>query len=476
MRRSLIPFAVVAAVVLTPVPVGPADSSGPALETAASPRLGDQAYRVAADLHIADPGWVPYSRSNPEPLTDPGITDAAGVRMTRLPGRPGLWEYPVGQAWSAIVSSASYQLTGNPAYLRRAELNAERLVQRRVTYRGGWFFPYSYDFAVEGDDALLLRAPWYSAMAQGRALSAFVRLYQVTGQSRWRAAADATMRSFEVPPSGGRPFVSWVDGEAHLWLDEYPRARTDTSERVFNGHVYAAFGIYDYWRLTRDPTARAMLLGALTTVRDTASTQFRRPGGPSVYSLEHRSPNVGYHQVDVGQLLLLYRLTGDRAFALDAWQFRADLPARFISGVLHLVAGTHQQLDVDRATRTHGQARSVSFSRPVDLPAVMRLRLSDGSTAVEVADGRWFPEIRGVSWVLGATDVHLYVPQLEVSVPAGRYADMLGSRVVRVGHATTARADRSALVGARTCFHFSSGPLAGLWVAGTLAGSLAPME
>jgi len=47
----------------------------------------------------------------------------------------------------------------------------------------------------------VLRAPWYSGMAQGLAISLFSRLSVVTGEARWRQAATATFDSLLIPPS-----------------------------------------------------------------------------------------------------------------------------------------------------------------------------------------------------------------------------------------------------------------------------------
>ena len=66
-------------------------------------------------------------------------------------------------------------------------------------------------------------APWYSAMAQGEALSLFSRLWAVTKEPAWRQAAEQTLTSLSLGPAAGQPWCSHVDEAGHLWLDEYPR-------------------------------------------------------------------------------------------------------------------------------------------------------------------------------------------------------------------------------------------------------------
>ena len=139
-----------------------------------------------------------------------GLVDITGVRMFRLAGDPTMYDHPVGQAQLSMAYLDQYRLTRLPAYLRLAKVNAQRLVDRRVESRGGWYYPYDFDFAVHGDTTETLTAPWYSGMAQGLALSAFTRLFQATGDPAWKTAADATYASLDNTPVEGEPFGSWV--------------------------------------------------------------------------------------------------------------------------------------------------------------------------------------------------------------------------------------------------------------------------
>lgn len=155
----------------------------------------------------------------------------------------------------------------------------------------------------------MLRAPWYSGMAQGRALWVFVHLFEVTGDARWRTAADATFASMAQAPSGGLRYGSYGDSRRHLWIEEYPRYPLSMGENVLNGHIVAIWGLLAYWTFTRSPLAVQLTKGAISTVKATATNGFRRVGGSSLYSLRHKTPANTYHQMHIEQFLQLWQYT-----------------------------------------------------------------------------------------------------------------------------------------------------------------------
>jgi hypothetical protein len=104
-------------------------------------------------------------------------------------------------------------------------------------------------------------------MAQGIALSLFTRLYESTGAVGYRTAADATWASLLVSRSTSGPWVSYADAGGYLWLEEYAdNAPRLSSDRSVNGHLFALFGVWDYWRLTKSSSAVAIFDGAATTL------------------------------------------------------------------------------------------------------------------------------------------------------------------------------------------------------------------
>ena len=419
-----------------------------------------------------------YESTKVSPREGWGTRDATGVRMFVWPGQTTLWNHPVGQAQYALHNLNSYRLTKDPVYLATAAKNAQRLVDRRVESAGAWYYPYDFDFAVHGDTSETLQAPWYSAMAQGQALSVFVRMFEVTGDDKWRLAVDATFLSLLQAPEGTAPFSSRVDAAGRLWLEEYPRYPVADSEMVLNGHVFAMYGLHDYWQLTGDDAARQLFLGALWTVERSVNTEFRRVNWLSVYSLRHKVNSLSYHPVHVDQFLLLWRMTKDSRWITSAGLFRTDYPRPNWTGQLRITPKVRTMYRVDSAGAI-SSTRTVAFSRSTGAPFDRRQRLKGGPIAYRISAGAytgwWVAEGFGVAWGLGAIDRHGYLPETPVIFVAGSTftayrldsaGNVVGHKTITISATSSSMAPTrySGIVTGRPSYLFHSGALAGYWL------------
>jgi hypothetical protein len=277
----------------------------------------------ASDYSVRLVGADELPMDGPTVVPPYGLRAAGGYAVYRATDGK-LYDHPVAQAQYMVNMLRNYRVTSEPQYLDAAIANADRLLERATKVGRAIFFPYPFDYPLQARG--LLRAPWYSGMAQGIALAGFVRLFEQTGDPKWSAAADATFASFLVPQSGAGPWVTMVEGEL-LWFEEYPWAPAD---HTFNGHVFALYGLYDYWRLTRDPRAESLIRGGLATA-EVAASRVRVPGGVSRYCISSscidRYVHISfYHRVHIRQFTTLYRLTGHEAFAEIAAALAADVP------------------------------------------------------------------------------------------------------------------------------------------------------
>lgn len=434
--------------------------------------------RSAETMQPVAVGSRSYEASKVWPVGGWGTRDATGVRMFTWAGQTTQWNHPVGQAQYALYNLDSYRLTQDPAYLATAVKNAQRLVDRRVESAGAWYYPYDFDFAVHGDTTQMLVAPWYSAMAQGQALSVFTRLFEVTSDPSWRLAADATFLSLLQQPEGTAPFASRVDSAGRLWLEEYPRYPVQDSEMVLNGHIYAMYGLHDYWQLTGDANARSIFLGALSTIEKSVMTGFRRPGWLSVYSLRHQLNTLSYHPVHIGQFLVVWRMTRDARWLDTATAFRTDYPTSSQSGQLRITPRVRTMYRIGSSGAV-SSSRTVSFSRNTSAPFDRRQRLKGGPIAYRISAGAytgwWVAEGFGVAWGLGAVDRHGYLPETPVVFRAGATftayrldsrGEVVGSKTITIGATRSSQAPTrySAIVTGRPSYYFHSGALAGYWL------------
>ena len=251
------------------------------------------------------------------PEVPPYPTDADGVIVKVIDGEA--YYHPVQMAQEGLHLLDSFRQTGDRGFLDRARRIASRLRQEAYVVRGTLFFPYEFDFPLTLHRTPM-RAPWFSGMAQGIALSLFVQLHTVTHEPGYRAWAARTFDSLLPRRPGRLPWVSYVDRDENLWIEEYPSERPD---HVLNGYVFAAFGLYDWYVLTRDPDARELLEGALTTLRSFGA-EYRNPGDVSSYCLRDHVRSTRYHRVHIWQLAKLAELSGDGHFSELSHLFARD--------------------------------------------------------------------------------------------------------------------------------------------------------
>lgn len=284
---------------------------------------------------------APYFDRAPVDVHDPAIVlDSTGLRVLNFGPGGTRTDHPVAYAQYGISALLEYQQTGEQLWLDRALRQAERLVQIHTDRGEAWYYPYLFNWSYGGET---LRAPWWSAMAQGEALSLFVRLHEETGDGAWRIAADHTWNSLLQPRSAAEPWATTVLERDILWFEEY--AGNLAPLRVLNGHIFATFGVYDYWKLTGNSTALDYLDGAASAVLE-AMPMIRAPGGVSYYCWRPTCRTTAwqyslYHTIHSWQLDTLARLTGDVRFTEWADLLRADWSptARMTTRPLDVVEG-----------------------------------------------------------------------------------------------------------------------------------------
>lgn len=276
-------------------------------------------------FNFRDDVAAPYFDRPTVNVNDPGIVlDSTGLRVLNMGPGGSRVDHPVAFAQYGMSALAKYQETGEKIWFDRAKRHAERLIQIHTERDGAWFYPYLFNWSSTFSS---YPAPWWSGMAQGEALSLFVRMFEETGESKWRAAADHTWKSLTLPRSTTEPWARLVENKV-LWTEEYAGRNGALPMKVLNGHIFALFGVYDYWKLTKSPEVQRYLDGAAESVL-TVMPKIRVRGGVSYYCWQPgcfvpRWQHKTYHPIHSWQLDTLARLTDDQRFATWAATLRAD--------------------------------------------------------------------------------------------------------------------------------------------------------
>jgi hypothetical protein len=171
--------------------------------------------------------------------------------------------------------------------------------------------------------AYRLRAPWPSAMAQGRGLSVLMRAWQCTSKEKYIQSARRALDAFSVPIERGG-ITGACDGR--VTYEEYP---AQPAPHVLNGMLFALFGIWDLLRAhPHDMRAAAIFEDGVATVE--ALLPRYDTGWWSLYDLYHlevggpRNPcTAHYHDIHIKQLRVMHAITGGDAFEAFARRWAA---------------------------------------------------------------------------------------------------------------------------------------------------------
>ena len=390
--------------------------------TGASPSSAASTTWVIAPLSLVRLDWaqLPYNYSVPIPLERNETFDSEGIVISRENGQD--YDHPVAQAQYMLHVLSSYYLNKSDAYLSRAVAHARRIMSYAIRDGAKALLPYRFAFSLHGRADGAMAMPWFSAMAQGQALSAFVRLHELTGSQEWLDFAGALHESLVNPThEGAEPWVSRVDSSGHLWFEEFPRE--SDSDRAFNGHTFAVYGLYDFWRVTN--SSADAVKGGVTSVLDYFDTHLRNPGYISHYCITHHVQSVSYHNIHVNQLYKLSQITGSAKLAAHHDALLRDYPTHVKGGVGYLGAGAHEVADFGVGRRIVGRS-TVSLASAQSVKILERAKSPDSDAVwlrIELAalDRSWVRETPNHAFIKPAIEGYRYAPPRLLQFASGTY-------------------------------------------------------
>ena len=249
-----------------------------------------------------------------------GHYDAFGIPQLDYHGAIGLQYNPIAIAQYGLGNYNLWCQTANlerkTKFLRVTDWLASNLEpnQKGIAV---WNHRFNWEYRET------LKAPWYSALAQGQGISLLVRAHKESGEARYLHAAGDAFVSFQRSIGDGG--VAFIDQSGDLWFEEYI---VSPPTHILNGFIWALWGVYDYWLATNENTARELFARGVRTLLhnleryDTGFWSLYEQSGTRLPMLA----STFYHRLHVVQLRVMHRLTGEENFArvADRWQSYAE--------------------------------------------------------------------------------------------------------------------------------------------------------
>lgn len=238
----------------------------------------------------------------------PGAYDDAGIPLLDYHGALGLQYNPIAIAQYGLGNYNLFCRTGALERKRKFLVAADWLVANLEPNGAGlWVWNHHFDWEYR----TRLKAPWFSALAQGQGISLLVRAHRETGLADYLDAARYAFAPFLKKIADGG--VVHTDEDGHTWFEEYI---VSPPTHILNGFIWASWGLNDYFLATGDAQAKKLFNQAVRTLA--ANLQRYDAGFWSLYEQSgtwlKMLASPFYHRLHIVQLEVLYQLTGEKIF------------------------------------------------------------------------------------------------------------------------------------------------------------------
>jgi hypothetical protein len=246
----------------------------------------------------------------------PGHYDENGIPMLDYHGSVGLQHNPIAIAQYGLGNYNLYCRTKEEERKSKFLNSANWLVKNlEETAQGTKVWNHHFDWEYRDK----LRAPWYSALAQGQGMSLLVRAHQETEKDAYLSVARDAYRTLKRDIKEGG--VTYTDPNGFLWFEE---AIVDPPTHILNGFIWAAWGVYDYFLYTGDLEAKGLFDQAAKTLQNNLHRFDARFW--SLYELSGTRMKMlaspFYHNLHIVQLQVMEKLTKKAVFGdfADRWE------------------------------------------------------------------------------------------------------------------------------------------------------------
>ena len=158
--------------------------------------------------------------------------------------------------------------------------------------------------------------PWPSAFSQSRGMSILLRGWQLTGEEKYRRAAESALPIFEIAAKDGGVVTMTEFGP---FYEEYP---TVFPTMVLDGFFFSLCGLYDAARALPSQKARELFDAGIASIKKWLPRYDLGYWMRYNYCREDFYPDpdpatIGYLRLVVTQLKMMQKLTGDKE--LSRW-------------------------------------------------------------------------------------------------------------------------------------------------------------
>ena len=154
--------------------------------------------------------------------------------------------------------------------------------------------------------------PWHSGLAQGQGLSVLCRAYKITADNKYLNSIEKVYQSFLIDVKKGG--VTFTDKDGSIWIEEYIMDNKPT--HILNGFIWALWGIYDYWLLSKNEDVKILFNNYVNTISGNINRY--DIGYWSLYELSQLNISMRastfYHKLHIVQLKILSKMTNTDRF------------------------------------------------------------------------------------------------------------------------------------------------------------------
>lgn len=193
--------------------------------------------------------------------------------------------------------------TKDKKYIELLLANTIWLENNYVEYKNAYVYPFPFAIKSFGN-----KAGWISGMYQGIILSAFIRANLITNDAKYLVSAQKVYNSYQF--NLGEKYGFKVEDEYGLWFEE---SMLKPATHILNGFIYAIFGLYDFYKITKNTDVKTIIDRCFETLKVTLP-QYDM-GYWSYYDLNGTIASYSYHEkMHIPLLRALYEISGEIIF------------------------------------------------------------------------------------------------------------------------------------------------------------------